>query len=108
MDFTPYIPDLLFALKVGSAALFGLIFSLLLDIHGSGVEYKNLVWSEWKAKNFWRVIVAISAIIAGLVFTEDLLGVPVTPFLAFSMSFSSDRLVNDFVKRRSKIITRKN
>lgn len=103
MEYKAYIPQLLFVLKIAGAALFGFMLSIGLDIYRSGVELKKLSWSEWKDKNFVKSIVSVGCIIAGLVFSEDIFGAPITSLMAFWAGFGSDKLVNDLVRRREKL-----
>ena len=82
-------------------AIFGLVFSFVLDIHGSGVKWSEFTFKTWFKENIWRLIVSIFATATGLIFGPEL-GINISPFGAFWAGLGNDNIVNMINKKRLK------
>ncbi|MCZ2443115.1 MAG: hypothetical protein LC101_05000 [Flavobacteriales bacterium] len=84
-------------------ALFGALFSWLLQ----GYKNRRVVKAqggfslfEWLYDNRFRLPLTICAIIAGILFSEQLLGMKINLWVAFLSGFSTDRVIDSLVNVR--------
>jgi hypothetical protein len=88
-----------------SFAAFGQFFSIALQqvkyaprIKAYG-GFSILIWIN---ENFWRVIVTLCAMIAGVLFTPQLTGQELTEWTAFLSGFATDKVIDSLLNRKDE------
>lgn len=84
-------------------ALLGFLISVVGDVFSSGVAFAELSLKKWAQDNVVRILFSALCLTAGLLFSEEILGSPLTKLTAFWGGVGSDNLVNFFVRRKANI-----
>lgn len=82
----------------------------LLSIAVQQVKYGRVIYSSggfsiliWLNENGWRAILTLGAMIAGVLFTEQLTGAPLNEWQAFLSGFATDKIIDSLVNRKKAI-----
>lgn len=54
----------------------------------------------WLNENFWRGVLTVLAMLAGVIFTEQLFGAPLNEWQAFLSGFATDKIIDALVNRK--------
>lgn len=82
-------------------AIFGFVFS----VFGELFKHKTYNLKEWFQKEKYRIVLNLFAIIIGIIFTEDISGVPINLWQAFISGMATDLVIDRFFpKKTTKII----
>jgi hypothetical protein len=84
-------------------ALLGLTLSVLLDIYRSGISVDKFSWKKWISENFFRILISLICLVAGLLFSEDIFGLKINALTAFWGGVGNDNLINTFIRRKENI-----
>lgn len=79
-------------------AIFGLMGSWLLEIYRDWKQIADL--KLWLKDNIIRGLLSVFAILCGIMFSDDLLGLPLNDFTAFLAGFCADKTINSLINRK--------
>ena len=83
--------------------IFGLLLSWMLEAYRYWRPIRDnggLSHYFCNQKQVLRLVLSLMAIVAGVLFSEDLVGVPLTNFTAFLAGFSADKIINSLMNRK--------
>lgn len=88
---------------MGGYAMLGLLISLIMDIYSSGIKLSDFSFKKWVDDNLLRVILSVLCLIALFIFSEELIGIKMTPIMAFWTGIGNDNIINTFIRRKSQL-----
>ena len=86
--------------------MIGIIFSMLIEVYRKSSKHKlnnkefSFSTGYYVQDNFIRFILSIFVVMAGILFTEDLLQMKINNFVALLAGFNTDKIIESF---KSKI-----
>lgn len=82
--------------------MFGILFSISLDVGSSGVSIKSINWNYLRTDNGKRLIQSIAALFIYLRFSQELMQMPLIPFVTFSMMMNIDKIIETLRDRKKR------
>jgi hypothetical protein len=84
-------------------ACFGQLFSIAMQQvkYGNKIKaYGGFSLLVWVNENGWRAVLTICCMVAGVLFTEQLSGSPLSAWSAFLSGFATDKIIDSLVNRK--------
>lgn len=84
-------------------ASFGQLFSLAMQQvkYAPKIQrYGGFSIITWLNENFWRIVLTICAMVAGVAFTPQLTGAELNEFTAFLAGFTTDKIIDSLMNRK--------
>jgi hypothetical protein len=81
---------------------FGLMCSVVFDVYSSGIDANEFEFKKFWKRNKIRTILSLLMLVVGILFSEQLLGASLNTWTAFLAGFTSDKLIENLLRRKAK------